>query len=49
MSSLFVMVASFWLVFWEYKTSLFWFLSVTEVTDVVVNSIAGDVWVLKIN
>ena len=45
MLSLFVMVASFWIVFWGYKTWLFWFLSVTEGTDVVVNSIADDIWV----
>ena len=32
------------MVFWEYKTELFWFLSVTEGTDVVVNSITDDVW-----
>ena len=38
------MVASFWMVFWEYRTELFWCLSVTEGTDVVVNSIADDVW-----
>ena len=38
------MVVSLWVVFWEYKTLLFWFLSVAEGTDFVVNSIAGDVW-----
>ena len=43
MSSLFVIVASVWMVFWEYEIELFWFLSVTEGTDVVVNSIADDV------
>ena len=32
------------MVFWEYKTELFWFLSLTEGTDVVVNSITDDVW-----
>ena len=45
MFSLFSMVASFWMVFWEYKTELFWFLSLTEGTDVVVDLIADDVWV----
>ena len=45
MSSLFVMFASFWMAFWEYKTELFWFLSVTEGTGVVVNLIADDVWI----
>ena len=44
MLSLFVMVESFWMVFWEYQTELFWFLSVTEGIDVVVNSIPDDVW-----
>ena len=38
------MVASFCMVFWGYKTELFWFFSVTEGTDVVVNLIANDVW-----
>ena len=32
------------MVFWEYKTELFWFLFLTEGTDVVVNSIADYVW-----
>ena len=32
------------MVFWEYKTGLFWFFSVTEGTGVVVNLIADDVW-----
>ena len=44
MPSLFVMVASFRMVFWEYKTELFLFLSVTEGTDVVVDLIAINVW-----
>ena len=44
MLSLFVMVASFWMVFWEHKTELFWCLSVIEVTDVVVDLIVEDVW-----
>ena len=43
MSSLFVIVASLWMVFWEYKTEKIDF-SVTEGTDVVVNFIYGDVW-----
>ena len=30
------------MVFWEYKTQLFWVFSVTEGIDVVVNSIADD-------
>ena len=44
MLSLFVMPASLWMVFWEYKTELFWFLFLTEGTDVVVISIVDDVW-----
>ena len=44
MSSLFVMVTSFCMVFWEYKTELFSCFSVVEETDCVVNSIAEDVW-----
>ena len=32
------------MLFWEYKTELFWCLSVAEGTDGVVNSIAEDVW-----
>ena len=44
MLSLFVMVASFWMVFLEYKTEFCWFFFVTEGTDVVVNSIADYVW-----
>ena len=44
MSSLFVMLASFWMVFWEYKIELFLFLFTTEGTDVVVNSIADYIW-----
>ena len=32
------------MVFWEYKTKLFSFLSVTEATDVVVDSIAVNFW-----
>ena len=44
MSSLFVMVASLWMVFWEHKTELFLFFYVVEGTDVVVNLIAEDVW-----
>ena len=37
----FVVVASFRMVFWEYKIGFF---SATEETDVVVNSIADYVW-----
>ena len=44
MSSLFVMVESFWIVFWEHKTEFFWYLSVIEGTDIVVNLIEVDVW-----
>ena len=44
MSSLFVMIASFWMVSWEYKTELFLFLSVIEGTDFVVNLVDDDVW-----
>ena len=32
------------MVFWEWKTELFYFLSLIEGTDVVVNLIAGGVW-----
>ena len=39
------MLASLWMVIWEYKTELFWFLSPTEGTDVIVNSIADIVQV----
>ena len=38
------MVASFCIVFWEYKTELFWCFYVAEETDIVDNSIADDVW-----
>ena len=44
MSSFFVMIASLWIVFWEFKTELFWFLFQTEGTVDVVYSIAGDFW-----
>ena len=44
MLSFFVMVASFWVVFWEHKTELFRFFSVVEGKYVVVNLIAEDVW-----
>ena len=44
MLSLSVMVSSFWMVFWEYKTELFSCLYVAEGKDVVVNSIAEYVW-----
>ena len=42
MLSFSVMVASFWIVFWEYKT-VFYILFLTEGTGVVVNLIADDV------
>ena len=32
------------MVFLEHKPELFWFLSPTEETDVVVNSVSDDVW-----
>ena len=44
MLSLFVVLTSFWMKFLEHKTELFCFLSLTEGTDVVVNSMDGDVW-----
>ena len=40
----FVVVASFWMVFWEKKIELFWCLSVIEGADVVVNLIEEDIW-----
>ena len=47
MSSLFVMLKSFWMEFSERKTELSCFLSLTEGTEVVVNSIENDVWEAK--
>ena len=44
MLSLFVIVALFWMVFWEHKTELFWCFYVIEVTDVIVDLISEDVW-----
>ena len=44
MLPLFVVLASFWMVFWEYRTELFLFLSLTEGTDFVVDSIDDGVW-----
>ena len=41
-SHFFVMVTSLWMVFCEYETELFWFLSVAEGTEVVVDSITED-------
>ena len=38
------MLTSFWIEFLEHKIKLFCFLCITEVTDVVVNSIDDDVW-----
>ena len=32
------------MVFWEYKTELVCFLSITEETEVIVNWIDDDVW-----
>ena len=44
MSSLFVMLTSFWMEFLEYRTDLFCCLSLTEGTDVVINLIDDNVW-----
>ena len=44
MSSLFVILASLWIEFLEHKTELFCFLSLTEGTEVIVNSVGDDVW-----
>ena len=44
MLSLFLMLASFWIVFWEYKTELSWFFSPTEGKGVVVDLMADNVW-----
>ena len=44
MSSLFVILKSLWMEFWEHKTKLFFFLSLIEGTDVVVNLIYDDIW-----
>ena len=38
------MLTSFWVVFWEHKTELFFFLYPTEGRDVDVDSIDDDVW-----
>ena len=43
MLSSFVMITSFWMVFWEDITELFCFLSLTEGIDVCVNLIDDDV------
>ena len=47
MSSLFVMLKSFWMEFLEAKTEFFFFLSLTEGIEVVVNSIEDGVWEAK--
>ena len=44
MLSLFLMLTSSWMVFSEHKTELFFFLSLTEGTEVVVYFIGNDVW-----
>ena len=44
MLSLFVMVVSFSMVFWEHKTDFYYYCLLQKGTDVVVNSIAEDVW-----
>ena len=44
MLSLFVMVASLWMVFWEHRTEYFDVFSIIEGTDVVVNLIREYVW-----
>ena len=41
------MLKSFWMEFLEHKTELVWFLSLTEGTEVIVNSIDDDVWEAK--
>ena len=38
-------VASFWMVFCEYKTELFYCLYISEGTEVVVNLVSDDFWV----
>ena len=43
MSSLFVIFKSFWMVFWEHKTELVCFLSITEETEVFVDSVDDDI------
>ena len=43
MLSLFVIFKSFWMEFLEHKTELVCFLSITEETEVIVNSIDSDV------
>ena len=44
MSSLFEMLESFWMEFLEHKAELVCFLSLTEGTEVIVDSINDDVW-----
>ena len=46
-SSLFVMLKSFWMEFLEHKTELVCFLVLTEGTEVVVNSIEDVDWEAK--
>ena len=41
---LFVILTSFWMKFWEHKTELFFFSSLTEGTEVVVNTIYDYDW-----
>ena len=41
------MLKSFWTGFSEHKTEFFWFLSLTEGTEVVVDLIEDDVWEAK--
>ena len=43
MSSLCVMFKSFWMVFWEHKIELVCFLSITEETKVLVNTVDDDI------
>ena len=47
MSSLFVMLESFWMEFLEHKMELFCFLSPTEGTEVVVDFKEYDIWEVK--
>ena len=44
MPSLYMILTSLWMEFWEHKTESLCFLSLTEGTDIVVNSIDDDVW-----
>ena len=43
MFSLFAMLKSLWIELLEHKMGLFWFLSLTEGTEFIVNSVDDDV------